>query len=122
MLYDALIDTTGVQIFAAAGNEGPGLNTAGSPSVANRVVSVAASVSKATWRANYGAQVRDQQGIFAFSSRGPSESGGLKPTLAAPGCRDLDHAPMAPGRRRTGDRLRPPARVLDAQRHLDGRS
>ena len=85
MLYDALIDTTGVQIFAAAGNEGPGLNTAGSPSVANRVVSVAASVSKATWRANYGAQVRDEQGIFAFSSRGPSESGGLKPTLAAPG-------------------------------------
>ena len=85
MLYDALVDTTGVQIFAAAGNEGPGLNTAGSPSVANRVVSVAASVSKATWRANYGAQVRDQQGIFAFSSRGPSEGGGLKPTLAAPG-------------------------------------
>jgi subtilisin family serine protease/uncharacterized membrane protein len=85
MLYDSLVDTTGVQIFAAAGNEGPGLNTAGSPSVANRVVSVAASVSKATWRADYGAQVRRPQGIFAFSSRGPSESGGLKPTLAAPG-------------------------------------
>ncbi len=85
LLYDELIEQTGTQIFVSAGNAGPGLNTVGSPSVAEQVVSVAASVSKGTWWANYGARVEAGQGIFNFSSRGPSENGGLKPTIAAPG-------------------------------------
>ncbi len=85
LLYDELVEQTGVQIFISAGNSGPGLNTVGSPSVARNVVSVAASVSKGTWWADYGSRVDAEQGIFGFSSRGPSENGGLKPTLAAPG-------------------------------------
>ena len=85
LLYDELVEQTGTQIFVSAGNAGPGLNTVGSPSVAEQVVSVAASVSKGTWWANYGARVEAGQGIFNFSSRGPSENGGLKPTIAAPG-------------------------------------
>jgi probable HAF family extracellular repeat protein len=85
LLYDELIEQAGVQIFVSAGNSGPGLNTVGSPSVAKNVVSVAASVSKQTWWADYGSRVEAAQGIFGFSSRGPSENGGLKPALAAPG-------------------------------------
>ena len=46
LLYDELVEQTGTQIFVSAGNAGPGLNTVGSPSVAENVVSVAASVSK----------------------------------------------------------------------------
>ena len=85
MLYDELVEQTGTQIFVSAGNAGPGLNTVGSPSVAEQVVSVAASVSNGTWWANYGARVEAGQGMFNFSSRGPAENGGLKPTIAAPG-------------------------------------
>jgi hypothetical protein len=53
-LYDKLINDYGVQLFISAGNEGPGVNTIGDPSVATNVVSVAASVTKETWLANYG--------------------------------------------------------------------
>ncbi len=85
VLYDEIVEQTGVQIFVSAGNNGPGVNTVGSPSVAENVVSVAASVSDDTWWADYGARVKADEAVFGFSSRGPSESGGLKPTLAAPG-------------------------------------
>lgn len=84
-LYDQLIDAYGVQIIIAAGNEGLGSNTVGSPSVAGEAISVAASVSSRTWWANYGSKVTAEQAIFGFSSRGPAENGGLAPQVAAPG-------------------------------------
>ncbi|SBT51931.1 S8 family serine peptidase [Micromonospora auratinigra] len=84
-LYNTLITTYGVQMFISAGNSGPGLNTIGDPSVAGNVVSVAASVSKDTWLANYGSVVRKQNAMFNFSSRGPREDGGFKPNITAPG-------------------------------------
>ena len=84
-LYDRLISDYGVQLFLSAGNSGPGLNTIGDPSVATDVVSVAASVSKATWLANYGSVVNRRQNLFNFSSRGPREDGGFKPNITAPG-------------------------------------
>ncbi|MBM0256160.1 S8 family serine peptidase [Micromonospora sp. 4G55] len=84
-LYGELIRRYGVQIVVSAGNDGPGVNTVSSPSTADGVISVAASVSKRTWWSNYGAEVRAGQSIFGFSSRGPGEDGGLKPTVAAPG-------------------------------------
>ncbi|MDY0908131.1 S8 family serine peptidase [Microbacterium sp. CFBP9034] len=84
-LYDQLIDQYDVQIVVAAGNDGLGTNTVGSPSVSAKVISVAASVSSRTWWADYGAKVTAEQGIFGFSSRGPAENGGLAPQLAAPG-------------------------------------
>lgn len=83
--YDRLIADYGVQLFISAGNSGPGVNTVGDPSVATDVVSVAASVSKATWLANYGSVVQREQNLFPFSSRGPREDGGFKPNLTAPG-------------------------------------
>ncbi|MFE6974032.1 S8 family serine peptidase [Streptomyces sp. NPDC057682] len=85
VLYDRLIDEYGVQIFVSAGNDGPGMNTVGDPSVAGRVVSVGASVSRETWRADYGSEVTAGQALFPFSARGPREDGGMKPTLIAPG-------------------------------------
>lgn len=84
-LYNNLITTYGVQMFISAGNSGPGLNTIGDPSVAANVVSVAASISKDTWLANYGSAVKKKNALFNFSSRGPREDGGVKPNIAAPG-------------------------------------
>ncbi|GID95554.1 serine protease [Amorphoplanes digitatis] len=84
-LYDKLIKDYGVQLFISAGNSGPGVNTVGDPSVATDVVSVAASVSKDTWLANYGSVVKKENALFNFSSRGPREDGGFKPNLTAPG-------------------------------------
>jgi subtilisin family serine protease len=84
-LYDRLINDYGVQLFISAGNSGPGVNTVGDPSVANSVVSVAAGVSRETWLANYGSQTRAPYQLFNFSSRGPREDGGFKPSITAPG-------------------------------------
>jgi len=84
-VYNRLIEDYGVQIFISAGNSGPGLNTVGDPSVATKVVSVAAGLSKATALANYGAVTSTGSRLFPFSSRGPREDGGMKPDLTAPG-------------------------------------
>lgn len=84
-LYNTLTSRFGVQIVVAAGNEGAGTNTVGAPGVSSSVLAVAASVSKETWWANYGAAVDAPQGLFGFSSHGPSEDGALAPAVSAPG-------------------------------------
>lgn len=85
LLYDRLIEETGVQLFISAGNSGAGLSTQGNPSDATDVISVGASVSGDTWLANYGSEVAYDHGVFGFSSRGPREDGGFKPQITAPG-------------------------------------
>ncbi|MVO84487.1 S8 family serine peptidase [Streptomyces sp. p1417] len=84
-LYKRLIDTYGVQLVISAGNSGPGANTIGDPGLADHVISVGASVSKETWAANYGSEVKKKYGMFGFSSRGPREDGGFQPLISAPG-------------------------------------
>ncbi|AZM62293.1 MULTISPECIES: S8 family serine peptidase [unclassified Streptomyces] len=84
-LYNRLIDTYGVQLVISAGNSGPGANTIGDPGLADKVISVGASVSRETWAANYGSEVRTKYDMMPFSSRGPREDGGFTPTLVAPG-------------------------------------
>ncbi|MBA2806169.1 S8 family serine peptidase [Streptomyces sp. KM273126] len=84
-LYTRLIDTYGVQLVISAGNSGPGANTIGDPSLADKVISVGASISKETWAANYGSAVEKKYAMMPFSSRGPREDGGFTPTLTAPG-------------------------------------
>lgn len=84
-LYTRLIDTYGVQLVISAGNSGPGANTIGDPGLADKVISVGASISKETWAANYGSQVEKKYAMMPFSSRGPREDGGFTPTLTAPG-------------------------------------
>ncbi|MFF1419400.1 S8 family serine peptidase [Streptomyces sp. NPDC058280] len=84
-LYTRLIDTYGVQLVISAGNDGPGTNTISDPAVADKVISVAASISKETWAANYGSGVTTKYGLLPFSARGPREDGGFQPTITAPG-------------------------------------
>jgi Subtilase family/Bacterial pre-peptidase C-terminal domain len=85
LLYDRLVSDFGVQIFLSAGNSGPGVNTIGEPAASTNSVASAASVSKDTWLANYGAVVSARLNMFNFSSRGPREDGGSKPDISAPG-------------------------------------
>ncbi|MDT0212313.1 S8 family serine peptidase [Rothia sp. ARF10] len=84
-LYDSLIKEYGVQIVISAGNSGPGINSIGDPSVAGDVVSVASSITKETWKSNYGADVSSAIALHNYSSRGPREDGGFKPNVMAPG-------------------------------------
>ncbi|MFF4796796.1 S8 family serine peptidase [Streptomyces sp. NPDC001351] len=84
-LYTRLIDTYGVQLVISAGNSGPGANTIGDPGLADKVISVGAAISKATWASNYGSVVEKKYAMMPFSSRGPREDGGFTPTLVAPG-------------------------------------
>ncbi|HEY0604699.1 MAG TPA: S8 family serine peptidase, partial [Herpetosiphonaceae bacterium] len=84
-LYDRLIEKYNVQMFISAGNSGPGLNTIGDPSVASKVVSLGAYVSKESWQKNYGSDSEYADNLNYFSSTGPREDGGFKPNLIAPG-------------------------------------
>ncbi|WP_210589900.1 S8 family serine peptidase [Streptomyces sp. GESEQ-35] len=84
-LYTRLIDEYGVQLVISAGNSGPGANTIGDPALADKVISVGATISKDTWAANYGSAVQKSYAMMPFSSRGPREDGGFTPTLSAPG-------------------------------------
>ncbi|WP_234336181.1 S8 family serine peptidase [Streptomyces sp. NRRL S-920] len=84
-LYTRLIDTYGVQLVVSAGNSGPGANTIGDPSLADKVISVGAAISKETWAANYGSAVEKKYAMMNFSSRGPREDGGFTPVISAPG-------------------------------------
>ncbi|WP_406264849.1 S8 family serine peptidase [Actinacidiphila glaucinigra] len=83
--YTRLIDEYGVQLVISAGNSGPGANTIGDPGLADKVLSVGATVSKETWAANYGSQVTKAYDMMPFSSRGPREDGGFAPIISAPG-------------------------------------
>jgi subtilisin family serine protease len=85
VLYDRLIEQYNVQMFISAGNSGAGLNTIGDPSVASKVVSVGAYITKATWQSNYGSDSAYVDNLHPFSSRGPREDGGFKPNIVAPG-------------------------------------
>ncbi len=84
-LYNRLIEQYNVQMFISAGNDGPGMNTIGDPSVATLVMSVGAYITDDTYLADYGAQVYEQDNLHLFSSRGPREDGGFKPDIVAPG-------------------------------------
>ncbi len=84
-LYNRIVNDLGVQIVLSAGNSGNALNTVGDPAVATDAVTVGAEISKATWKANYGSDVRFDRGMLTFSSGGPREDGGFKPSITAPG-------------------------------------
>ena len=84
-LYNRIVNDLGVQIVLSAGNSGNALNTIGDPAVTTDTVSVGADISKATWKANYGSDVRFDEGMLTFSSGGPREDGGFKPNITAPG-------------------------------------
>ncbi|HKU13397.1 MAG TPA: S8 family serine peptidase [Steroidobacteraceae bacterium] len=84
-LYNRLIEQFKVQMFFSAGNDGPGLNTVGDPSVATNVVSVGSYLSRATMQFDYGADTPFTDNLHYFTSNGPREDGGFKPEIVAPG-------------------------------------
>src|SRR5215213_3497087 len=85
ILYNNLIETYNVQIVLSAGNSGPGMNTIGDPAVASLALAAGAYISSATYLADYGVQFNEADNLHNFSSRGPSEHGGSKPEIVAPG-------------------------------------
>ena len=85
VLYDRLIEQYNVQMFISAGNSGPGMNTIGDPSVATRVMSIGAYLSRDSMQKNYGADTPYVHNLNYFSSPGPREDGGFKPQVVAPG-------------------------------------
>jgi subtilase family protein len=84
-IYNRLIDEYDVQMFISAGNDGAGMNTVGDPSVVDKVVSVGSYITRSTWQRNYGSDTTTEENLHPFSSRGPREDGGFKPTIVAPG-------------------------------------
>jgi Subtilase family len=84
-VYRRLIDKKGVQLVFSNGNNGPGLNTAGDPAVCANAIGSGAYVSKASVRSNYGADSPFDDNLNLFSSQGPSEAGGFRPEIVAPG-------------------------------------
>nr|WP_112475130.1 S8 family serine peptidase [Streptomyces sp. ST1020] len=84
-VYDRLVATYHIPIVVPSANTGPGANSTGDLSAGDGVIAVGASVSRATYAANYGAAVARPAQVFTFSGRGPAEDGGLSPALVAPG-------------------------------------
>ncbi len=77
-------------IVFAAGNDGPGAGTIGSPGAAKNVITVGASDNVQPFGGPDGSGIADSAASSAndmtfFSSRGPCEDGRHKPDLVAPG-------------------------------------
>jgi len=77
-----------VTVFAA-GNDGPGLRTTGSPGNAKNVITVGAAENVRTAGTDgcgvTNASADNAQEIASFSSRGPTTDGRIKPDVVAPG-------------------------------------
>ena len=76
--FDAVVDDLRVPFAVAAGNEGPGSGTVGSPGDLYNGLSVASLNDKGT-------AAHADNVLSTFSSRGPTADGRRKPDLAAPG-------------------------------------
>ena len=61
------------------------MNTAGDPGVCGNVMGMGAYLTDDTMFADYGVNTPYQHNIHNFSSRGPREDGGFKPSAVAPG-------------------------------------
>lgn len=99
-IEDQLVDTitaNGITLVAAAGNDGPASMTTGSPGSAYTAITVGAAANPVNTRVYWDVQVygvlgigyflftSDDPQIYAFSSRGPTSDGRLKPTISATG-------------------------------------
>jgi hypothetical protein len=85
-LYKRLIEQENVQMFISIGNSGPGLNTAGDPGLCGGVLGAAAYITDETYQKDYGSpSFGHDDNLHYFSSRGPTEAGGFKPSFVASG-------------------------------------
>ena len=78
----------------SAGNSGPGRQTVGSPSTADKALSIGATATRSMIERQYQwpgsgktptSNGKDSDFMLFFSSRGPSAAGGFKPNISAPG-------------------------------------
>ena len=106
-LEDQTVDyatSIGITVVAAAGNEGPASMTVGSPGSANTAITVAAAADPVHTRVywdyyydwpgiGYYLYKTDDIQIYAFSSRGPTSDGRLKPIISATGISVLSAYP-----------------------------
>lgn len=83
-LISKIIDKYGVIIVAAAGNDGPGIETMAVPANSLDVISVGAYISPSMWKHEFGYTV-DSDSLWYWSSMGPRGDGGFMPTVVAPG-------------------------------------
>jgi Subtilase family./S-layer homology domain. len=86
LLANELTKEYGVVFAISAGNEGPGINTIGSPGDSTMAVTSGAYINKDTWE-EYGdnSVPEGTEGLWWFSSIGPREDGMIKPTVVTPG-------------------------------------
>ena len=86
IVQDRLVGTYHKIIFAAAGNNGPGVASTNEAASASEIVKVGGYVGRETWLTNFGL-VGDRDGYVGFSStRGPRADGGELPQMIAPIC------------------------------------
>ncbi len=84
-MLDEAVERWGMLVCVSAGNNGPALNTVGSPGTARRVLTIGAYCSKRTQRTNYGVLDPRREDLFDFSSRGPLTCGSPGVDFVAPG-------------------------------------
>jgi len=119
LVLNWVADQFDVPFSISAGNEGPGINSVGSPSVAFNAISVGAAMEKLRMEwlnenvvntpeyqyicdaCNISTiagfpidEITDYATITTFSSRGPNEIGQFKPTLVAPGANVMSAMPL----------------------------
>ncbi len=87
-------------IIFAAGNDGSGSNTVGTPGTAKNIITVGASENVQAFGGADGCGVPDTgadnlNDIIGFSSRGPTADGRKKPEIVAPGTHVSGGAPQA---------------------------
>ncbi len=83
-LSQKMLAEYGLIICMAAGNQGPGIETAASTAALNNVISVGAYATPAMWQNDYGWSVA-QPTLWYFSSAGPASNGNMAPDVIAPG-------------------------------------
>lgn len=90
-----------IMVVFAAGNDGSGANTVGTPGTAKNVLTVGASENyRPTWTDGCGigpTGADNAQDIISFSSRGPTDDSRFKPEIVAPGTHIEGAASQATG-------------------------
>ena len=84
IICNRLVNKYDKLIFAGAGNGTDALNGTISPADAKEVVAVGSYLNRETSRVNYGVELRDQDNMNGYTSRGPNEEGLLKPNFVVP--------------------------------------
>lgn len=81
---DRLIDKFKKPIFAAASNGAEAINGVHEGAASQKMITVGSYINKETSRVNYGVATTHRDNIDVVSSRGPTETGAVKPDILAP--------------------------------------